>query len=207
MDRKQLLIAIVAVLAIAGAAFRLTRSNSGEASSTNMKPFEYLGSSAATEVAALLNQRGDVVLVVETMGGAPSPNVEAQIKGFKSGFAKVKGVQLKSVKQLARSMSEDPAMWPAQRATQLVGMGAGAKALVYLGSFPQALPPEDVATLKGSQAALVVVGTQTPAVQALVNTGVIRLAIVGRTPPPPASANPESPGQWFARVYEVIKAK
>lgn len=206
MDKKTLIIAIVAVLAIAGSVFHLVRSNSGGSPRASMKPFEHLGSAAAAETAALLNNQGDVVLVVETMGNTKSPNAEAQVKGFKAGLGKAKGVTLKAVKELPRSMSEDPRLWPAQHATQLVGMGAGAKALVYLGSFPQSLPPNDIATLKGSQASLVVVGTQSPMINSLVNSGVIRLAIVGKTPPPPAPAGTETPAQWFARVYAVLKA-
>lgn len=207
MNKKTLIIAIVAVLAIAGSVFRLVRSNDGDSPRASMKPFEYLGSAAATETAALLNNSGSVVLVVETMGDTKNPNAEAQVKGFKAGLGKVKGMTLKEVKELPRSMSEDPRLWPAQHASQLVGMGAGATALVYLGSFPQSLPPNDIATLKGSQASLVVVGTQSPIIQSLVTSGVIRLAVVGKTPPPPAPAEAESPAQWYARVYAVLKSK
>jgi len=207
MDKKPLLLALVAVLAIAGSVFHLVRSDSGDSAGVNVKPFEYLGSMVATETATLLNNSGTVVLVVETMDGLKGPNVEAQVKGFKAGLAKSKGVTLKEVKELSRSMSEDPRLWPAQHAAQLVGMGAGAKAVVYLGSFPEALPPNDIATLKGSPAGLVVVGTKSPMVQTLVNSGVIRLAVVGRIPPPPPPGGLESPPQWYARVYEVLKAK
>jgi hypothetical protein len=206
MDKKTLIIAIVAVLAIAGSVLHLVRSNSADTPRASMKPFEYLGSAAATEVAALLKNQGDVVLVMETMGNTKNPNAEAQVKGFKAGLGKAKGMTLKAVKELPRSMSEDPRLWPAQHATQLIGMGAGAKAVVYLGSFPETLPPNDIATLKGSHASLVVVGTQSPMIQSLVTSGVIRLAVVGKTPPPPAPSTPESTPQWYARVYAVLKA-
>jgi len=207
MDKKTLLIAIVAVLAIAGSVVHLMRSNSGDSPRASMKPFEYLGSAVAAETAALLNNQGDVVVVVETMGDTKNPNAEAQVKGFKAGLGKAKGMTLKAVKELSRSMSEDPRLWPAEHAAQLVGMGAGAKAVVYMGSFPDSLPPKDIATLKGSQASLVVVGTQSPIIQSLVTSGVIRLAVVGKTPPPPAPGTPESPPQWYSRVYAVLKSK
>ena len=198
---------IVAVLAIAGSVVHLVRSNSADSPPTNTKPFEYLGSAAAAETAALLNNQGGVVLVVETMGSTKNPNAEAQVKGFKAGLAKAKGMTLKAVKELPRSMSEDPRLWPAQHAAQLVAFGAGAKALVYLGSFPETMPPNDIATLQGSPAGLVVVGAKSPMIQTLVNSGVIRLAIVGRIPPPAPPAGPESPPQWYARAYDVLKAK
>lgn len=207
MDKKSLIIAALAVLAIAGSVGRLVLSSSSGPARGSMKPFEFLGSAVATEVAALINHQGSVVLVVETMDGTKNPSAEAQVKGFKSGLGKSKGATLKEVRELPRSMSEDPRLWPAPHAAQLVGMGAGAKAVVYLGSFPETMPPNDIATLKGSPAGLVVVGTKSPMIQTLVNSGVIRLAVVGRVPPPPPPGGPESPPQWYARVYEVLKAK
>ncbi len=207
MDKKTLLIAIVAVLAIAGSVAHLVRSSSGDSPRASMKPFEHLGAAVATETAALLNNSGSVVLVLETLEGSQNPNAEAQVKGFKAGLGKVKGMTLREVKELPRSVAEDPRLWPAQHANQLVGMGAGANALVYFGSFPQTLPPTDLATLKSCQASLVVVGTQSPTIQSLVSSRVIRLAVVGKTPPPPAPSTPESPAQWYARVYAVLKSK
>jgi len=207
MDKKTLVIVTVAVLAIAGSVAHLVRSNSGDSPRASMKSFEFLGAAVATEAATLVNNQGSVVVVVETMDGTKAANTEALVKGFKAGLGKVKGITLKEVKELPRSMSEDPRLWPQQHATQLVGMGAGAKALVYLGSFPQSLPPGDIATLKGSQASLVVVGTQSPLIQSLVSSGVVRLAVVGKTPPPSAPGTSESPPQWYARVYAVLKSK
>jgi hypothetical protein len=206
MDKKSIGISVVAFLAIAAAVVHLVRSNSDGALRSNTKPFEYLGASVATETAALLNNQGSVVLVVETMDGAKDANTEGLIRGFKNGIAKSKGVSLKEVKELARTMLEDPSLWPPQHASKLVGFGNGAKAVVFLGSFPKALPPADIATLKGSQASLVVVGAQSALIQSLVSSGVVRVAVVGKSPPPPSPGGAETPAQWYARVYTVLKA-
>ena len=148
----------------------------------------------------------DDVVVVEGIEGVASPNNEAQIKGFKLGLGKVKGVTLKEVKELKRDMSGDPREWPAGRAAQIASMAAGAGAVVLFVNLPQSLPAPDLAALKGGPAKLVVVGTQSPLLQNLVSSGVVKVAIVARTPPSPAPSGPESPVQWFARVYQVIQA-
>ncbi len=207
MEKKTLIIAVVAVLAIIGATVRLVTSNSESTSRGNPKPFELLGASAAEEVAKLLNGNGKVVVVMETLEGTKNPNNEAQVKGFKSGLAKNKGVTLKEVKEIKRDMSGDPRLWPEGQAAQIVSLGEGAGALVLFFNLPQTLPPKDIATLKGSKAKILMVGTQSPVVDSLVAGGVIQVAIVGRTPPKPAPGGTETPAQWFGRVYTVLKAQ
>lgn len=206
MDKKSITIAIIAVLAVIGATLRLVSFNSEGTSRGNPKPFEFIGASAATAAAKLINGNGSVVVVVETLDGAKNPNNDAQIKGFKAGLAKIKGVTLKEVKELKRDMSGDPRLWPEGQAQQIASLGDGAGALVMFLNFPQSLPPSDLAILKGSKAKILMVGTQSPLVDTLVASGVIQVAIVGRIPPPPAPSGTETPAQWFARVYNVLKA-
>lgn len=206
MDKKSLIIAIVAVLAIAGAAVRLVTSQSEGSSKLNTKPFEYLGSVAAEETAKLLANQGTVVAVVEVIEGMQNPANDAQIKGLKAGLAKAKGVTLKEVKEFKRDMSGDPRFWPEGRAAQVAGLGTGASAVVLFVNFPQALNPPDLAALKGSSAKLVAVTGASPTLDALVNQGVVRVAIANRVPPKPATSDKESPAQWFERVYAVSKA-
>lgn len=206
MDKKTIIIAVVAILAIVGATVRVISSRSEGSSRVNLKPFEQLGAVAAEETAKLLNNQGSVVLILEVIEGVKNPNDEAQVKGFTAGLAKTKGVTLKEVKELKRDMSGDPRFWPADRAAQIVAAGSGASAVVLFTNLPQSLPPKEAATLKESQAKLVAICTQSPLVDALVANGIIRVAIVGRTPPQPAPTGAESPAQWFSRVYQVLKA-
>ncbi|MEN9575314.1 MAG: hypothetical protein RL514_3169 [Verrucomicrobiota bacterium] len=205
MDKKTLTIAILAVLAIVGAAVRLATSQSDGTSRVNLKPFEQLGSMAAAEAAKALNSQGTVVVVVEVIEGVKNPANEAQVKGFKAGLGKSKGVTVKEVKELKRDMSGDPREWPAGQAAQIAGFGAGAGAVVLFINFPQSLSPADVATLKGSGAKLVVISGQSPLLASLVTQGIVRAAIVARTPPQPAPSGPESPAVWFERVYTVLR--
>lgn len=206
MDKKTILIAVIAVLAIAGATVRLVTSNSEGTSRVNLKPFEQLGAAAGEEAAKALNQSGSLVVVVEVMDGVKNPANEAQVKGIKTGLARTKGVTLKAVKELKRDLSGDPREWPAGRAAEIASLGTGAGAVVLFVNFPQALSPADIAALKGCSAKLVVVSGATPALGSLVTQGTVRAAIVGRTPPKPAPSGAENPAQWFDRVYTVLRA-
>ena len=172
----------------------------------NLKPFEQLGSAAAEETAKVLNSQGTVVVVLEAIEGVKNPLNDSQVKGFKTGLARTKGVKLKEVKELKRDMSGDPREWPAGRAAEIASLGAGASAVLLFVNFPQALAPADLTALKGGSAKLVVVSGATPALESLVAQGTVRAAIVSRTPPAPAPSGPESPAQWFARVYTVLRA-
>lgn len=205
-DKKNTAVAAIAVVVTLAAVIHLVLGNREKSPRANPKPFEHLGRALAEETASLVGGQGSVVLAVETMGGAKSPSLDAQIHGFKTALGKTKGISLKGVTELSRSVTEDPQMWPREHATRLVKLGEGAKALVFLGSFPQTLPPTDIATLKGSQASLVVLGTQSPLIQSLVTSGVIRVAVVNRTPPTPVPPGTETTAQWYARVYQILKA-
>lgn len=207
MDKKSLIVGVLAVSVIVAAGARLLLGVREDARPLNSKPFEYLGRALGEETLKVLGGQGSVVLVVETMGGGMSPNTEAQVAGFKAALAKKKGVTLKAVSELARSMTDDPRYWPPQHASQLVGSGAGANAIVYLGGLPESLSPPEMAALKGNKASLIIAGTQTPMVKSLLKDRIIRLAIVNRMPalPPPGGA--ETTAQWYGRVYEVLRSQ
>lgn len=207
MEKKSLILAIVAVLAIAGATVRLVLTQTDRTPRANVKPFEQLGIAAAEETAKLLNQQGSVVLVVESMDGLKNPNAEAQIKGFKARLGKNSGVKLKEVSEFKRNMSDDPRTWPPEQAARFVSMGAGADALVLFVGFPQIFAPADGAAFKASTAKILAVSSQSPLLESLVAEGSIRVAIVGRTPPKPAPSTTETPLQWFERVYTVLRSK
>ena len=207
MDKKFISIAIIAIAVVVGATIRLVRFNSEGASRANPKPFELLGASAATAVVKLLNENGSVVVVLETMEGIKNSNNEAQVKGFKAGLAKSKGVTIREVKELRRDMSGDPRFWPEGQARQIASLGDGVGAIVLFFNIPQDLSPNDIAALKESKAKILIVGgVQSPLVNTLVTSAVIQVAIVARTPPPPVPSDTETMEQSFARVYTELNA-
>lgn len=205
MGNKNTVVAVGAIIAILGSLTWLYFTEFRNGPSTNLKPFENLGYTVAEETSKLLGNQGSVVIVAELMEVQKSPNTEAQIKGFKAGLAKKSSVTVKEIKELKRSMDGDPRLWPTGHAEQLVKMGNGAAAVVFLGSLPQDLAKGDLALLKGSSCKLVFVTAQSPIIKPLLQQGIIHLAIVNRFPPKPAPTGKETPRQWFDRVYMVVK--
>ncbi len=206
MDKKTIIIAVIAVLAIAGATVRMVTANSEGSSRVNLKPFEQLGAAAAEETAKALGNQGSLIVVMEVIDGVKNPVNDSQVKGVKAGLSRSKGVTLKEVKELKRDMSGDPREWPAGRAAEIARLGSGGGAVLLFVNFPQTLSPADLAALKGASAKLVAVSGATPVLESLVTQGVVRTAIVSRTPPKPAPAGAENAAQWFDRVYTVLRA-
>lgn len=205
MEKKKLILTIVAVLAIVGSVARLIITRSDGGSRGNPQPYGHLGTVVGEETMKLLGGKGSVVVVLEVIEGVKNPNNDDQVKGFKAALAKGKGVTLKEVKELKRDMSNDPRFWPEQQAAQIVSMGAGADAVVMFVNFPQSLPAKDIATLKDSNKTILAVTTQSPLLDSLVTAGAIRAAVAIRIPPKPAPSGKETPAQWFERVYTVLK--
>lgn len=204
MDKKNNLIAILAVLAIIASLTYLYRTQF-TGPKVNLTPFESLGFAAAEETAKWLNQSGKIVVVVELIEVMKSPNLDAQVKGFKAGLAKHPGVTLKEIKEIKRPPSDDPRFWPAAQVGQIVTAGTGADATVWFGSLPQEFTKADLAALKENKSKLAVVSAQSSLLKPMLQQGVIHLAIVNRFPPKPAPSGKETPRQWFDRVYLVAK--
>lgn len=206
MGNKNTLVAVGAILAILGSLTFLYFTEFRTGPTVNLKPFEALGSVTAEETAALLGNQGRVVVVTELIEVQKSPNLDAQVSGFKAALGKKGGVAFKELKEIKRPPAEDPRLWPVGQAAQIVQASEGANATVLFMSLPMQLSRDDLAALKGIKGKLVVVTGQSATLKPLLQQGVIHLAIVNRFPPKPAPASgKESPRQWFDRVYMVVK--
>lgn len=202
MQKNSNLVAILALLATVGSLAFLYFTQFAGPPKANLKPFETLGEMVATETAKLLGGSGSVVVVMESFEQLANPSVEPQLKGFKAGLAKAKGVTLKGVEYYKHGEGEDISRWPAGLAAKLAAMGQGAAATVLFVALPQSLSPEEIAALKSSGSKLVLVGGAVPLVKPLLTQGVFQLAIVNRFPPKPAPKK-ETPAEWFGRAYLV----
>lgn len=205
MGNKNTVVAVGAILAILASLTYLYFTEFRTGPKLNLKPFESLGYTVAEETAALLGNQGRVVIVTEVIEVMQSPNLDAQVNGFKTGLGKKGGVTLKEVKEIKRPPSEDPRLWPPGQAAQIAQMSDGASATVLFMSLPMQMSKDDLAALKGSTSKLVVVTAQSPTLKPLLQQGIVHLAIVNRFPPKPAPAGKETPRQWFDRVYMVVK--
>lgn len=202
MEKKQTALAVGAILAIVGS-LAFIYFTQFATPRVNVTPLESLGFAVAEETAKLLNGQGRVVVVGELVEVQKSPNLDAQIKGFKAGLAKLPGVTLKEVRELKRPPADDPRLWPPNLAGQIAVAAGGADALVWFGSLPQELNSADVTALKGIKSQLVVVSAQSPLLKPMLQQGLVKLAIVNRFPPKPAPSGKETPRQWFERSFLV----
>lgn len=203
MGNKNTLVAAGAILAILGSLTYLYFTEFRTGPTVNRTPFETLGSVTAEETATLLGNQGRVVVVTELVEVQKSPNLDAQVHGFKSSLGKKGGVTLKEVKEIKRPPSDDPRQWPAGQAAQIAQAAEGANATVLFMSLPAQLSREDLAAFKSIKGKLVAVTGQTPTLKPLLQQGVLHLAIVNRFPPKPAPSGKETPRQWFDRVYFI----
>ncbi|NBV23279.1 MAG: hypothetical protein EBS05_15330 [Proteobacteria bacterium] len=202
MQKNPNLVAILALLATVGALAFLYFTQFAGPPKANLKPFEMLGEMVATETAKLLGGSGSVVVVMESFDQVVSKSAEPQLKGFKAGLAKAKGVTLKGVEYYKHAEGEDVSRWPAGLAAKLAAMGQGASATVLFVALPQSLSAEEIAALKSSTSKLVLVGGAVPLVKPMLTQGVFQIAIVNRFPPKPAPKS-ETAAEWFNRAYLV----
>ena len=205
MGNKNNVIAVAAIIAILGSLTYLYFTEFRNGPKNNTKTFEQLGASVAEETAVLLGSQGRVVVVTELIEVTKSPNLDAQVAGFKAGLGKKGGVTLKEVKEIKRPPSDDPGSWPVGQAAQIAQAGEGANATVLFMSLPTQLSKDDLAALKGIKSKLIVVTAQSATLKPLLQQGIVHLAIVTRFPPKPAPTGKETPRQWFDRVYMVVK--
>lgn len=204
MENKHSTLALIAILATIGSLAYLGYTQFG-GRKMSLQPLETVGEMVARETAALLNHSGPVVVVMGSTEGIPMPGLESQMKGFKAGLAKTRGVTLKGVRQFQLPEGESGQQWPPGQAERLLSFGEGAAALVLFVNLPQTLSPEDLAVLKEAKSKVVFVSGFTPAVKPVLLQGGARLVIVNRFPPPLPPAGAETPEQWFKRLYIAAK--
>lgn len=172
---------------------------------SNLKPFEYLGQKAGEETLQLVRNQGSVVAIWERFEAMPNPNTEAQVTGFKTAMARSKGITLKEGKEFVRAVSDDPRMWPPGQVERFITLAGGADVAVLFVTLPMALAPDEIAALKSSKTKFIVVGGQSPMLDALIKQKAVQVAIVNRIPAKPATGGTETAVQWFDRVYMVVK--
>ncbi|MEY4200209.1 MAG: hypothetical protein RLZZ265_1949 [Verrucomicrobiota bacterium] len=177
----------------------------GCAPKSNLKPFEYLGQKAGEETAQLARNQGSVMAIWERFEAMPNPNTEAQVTGFKTAIAKSKGITLKEGKEFVRAVSDDPRMWPAGQVGRFISLAEGTDVAVLFVTLPMMLAPEEITALKNSKTKFIIVGGQSPMLDALIKQKAVQAAIVNRIPAKPAPGGAETAVQWFDRVYMVVK--
>jgi hypothetical protein len=191
------------------AAFLLVRTFSGPR--IDLDPYRALGTVAAEEAARLCGGRGHLVLVVPDTSQGNDPVLEAQVLAFRQALQRRGGVRLGSVETVVMdpflSMQTGGAI-PPEQFLALRQRHADAAALVLFIPFPPVVGPGFESPQPGVPR-LMVVSAALPGYEALIQRGIIDLAILPRSsgetaPPTPEPADPLQ--AIFDREYLLLRS-
>lgn len=200
--RKPNLAFLLVVLIVAGLSALIYRTQfAGRSAETTTLP-EGLGVAVAEETAKLLGGQGKVVLILPRRGNYKDPTVELQQSAFVKTLAKTKGLSLAATESLE---TERPGTMGGggldpEQFRQLIQRHTGAEGFVSLAGLPE-FPKDAPLALPGKK--LLVVGSPSPQLKALLVGGVVQVAIIPRTNPP-TGTKPRTAREWFNSAYEVV---
>jgi hypothetical protein len=191
MNRKAL-ITLVCIFGILGSIVWLCVSFSSHPPKVDLDPYKALGAVAAQETARLLPQKGSVVIISRDYSSETNVVQDAQLQALEAalqqaGFNSV----AKETFNVPRLEVFSRASIPRERFLEVLQAHPKTAAMVLFAALPQ-LEPADLDRLKKSGAKIVSICGFRPADQALLDSGVISLAIVPRTEQAPEAANPDS---------------
>lgn len=205
MNRKTLgQVALILALA-ALSVWMLRRSSVGP--KIDLNPYQALGAVAAEETSKLLGHQGEIVIVIPDPGSDRDPVMDAQLAAFQSGLKKAGKVVVRSTETVKMdpflSMRTGGAM-PPEQFHGLLKKHPDVAALVLFIGFP-ALGNEELAELKTRSTKRIVISAAFPGYEALLEQGILHLAIVPRTRPadqtlPPAKTTREA----FDQEYVIL---
>ncbi len=201
--RKPYFVAATALLAIAIAGVVIYRTQFRGRSDETSKLPEGLGTAVADAATTLAGGQGKLVLILPKRGTYQDPVMETQRAAFVKALAKTKGLSLVAIESLETERPGtmgagglDPAEFQ-----QLLQRHAAVKVIVSLAGLPE-FPKDMLPSLKGRQ--LIVVGTPTPQLKALLLDGTVQILIAPRTIPPAGSKPPRTPAEWFSFAYQTF---
>lgn len=201
--RKPSLILLFVVLVIAAVAAFIYRGRFQGSSDETTKLPEGLGTGVAEATAQLLGNQGKVVLFLPKRGSHQDPVVELQRIAFTKALTRNSGMSLLATESLE---TERPGTMGAggldpDQFRQLLQRHATADGFVSLAGFPE-FAKEALPALQGRK--FVVVSSPGPQLKALLQAGVVQVAIIPRMNPPTGGKKPGTAREWFSFAHETI---
>jgi len=203
MGNKPIL-AIVAILAIAGSVAWLYWQMPGRKPDIQMAPYQALGEIAAEEAGRLAQNQGQVLIIAAENPGGQNPVEEAKVKAC-TGALKRAGLKLEALERFnlppaARMFGGNvPRDW-FQQVTQAHPKVA---AIILFGEFP-ILEPADLERLKQSKLKILLVSGNHAGARQLIDTGIVPEALVPRAEPSQSDQVPQGTRAWFDRYYSIL---
>jgi len=197
---------LIAILAIAGAAVWIYRSQSGASQKFDLSPYNALGAGAAEETAKLLGNKGQVVVIAPDTSQFKNPAVEGELNSFqktlkKSGLTIAAAVRFKLTPM--ESMATGGGV-PRDQFLKVLQSHPNVGAVVLFCGFPR-FAPQDYDALKQSRTKFVVASGYVPGYRNLLDAQVIHLAIVPQFDRSTAPAKPpQTLREWFEQEFLVI---
>jgi len=199
----------VAVVALAGmAAWNFLRMS--PARGLDLQPYEALGLVAGEEASRLVGNAGEVGLVLPDDAGEANPVMDAQLEAFRKGLASAGKARVGKVTKVLidgfTAMRTGGAM-PVERVASILEEHRGARGVVFFLGLPLADESVLGRGILGDRR-VVVVSASFPWYPALVQQGLVHLAIVPRAgfqPSGESAANGDTPRAVFDREYEVLR--
>ncbi len=204
---KKNLITVLCIAAILGSCFWIYRSATGRATTVELGPYRALGDVAAEETGRLLPQRGQIVIIARENPSGEDQVESAQLTALtgalqKAGF-KVAATETFTV---PRNNLFARGSIPHDRLLQVLQAHPNTAAFVLCA----ALPPLDQAELdrvKQNGAKFISICGFRPGDEVLLKSGVISVAIVPRTGPPPEGLKPAGGVRGiFDQSYKILTA-
>jgi hypothetical protein len=198
---------VIAILAIAGAAVWIYRSQSGASQKFDLSPYHALGAGAAEETAKLLGNKGQVVVMAHDTTEFKNPAVDGQLKSFQQTLKKNNGMSIAATLRFKLTPMERMATGgaaPRDLFLNALQSHSNLGAVVLFCGFPP-LTLSDYDTLKQSGTKVVVVSGYLPAYRRLLEAQLIHLAIVpqfDRSTTP--AKEPKTLREWFEQDFLVI---
>ena len=193
----------------AAAAAWLYFALSSRAPKIDLDPYAALGAGAAREAAALLADKGQVLVVARDTGRDVNPSVEAELRAFRRALkdhARL-AVAIERVRVTPMLMMATGGGLPPADLIKAIETHKDARAVVLFFALPDLTEPE-ADTLKGSGVKVVVVSSLRPGYQRLLEQGAISLAIVPRADSPPEGApRPRNLRERFDQQFAVLRSR
>lgn len=206
METKGILTVSALLALIAGAGLLLVvQCQSGPR--FDLKPYHALGEITAEETARLLGKRGSVAVIAEDFGKYNMAWVGVQMNAF-SAALKRNGIALSRIEKVTDPQLNEGAGQPftADVLWRLIQGQPEVAGVVIFAAWP-GFSQQDLRRLQQHGKKIVVVSKSAHGYRALLESGVIQMAIVARPESPAESgARPKTAREFFDRDHVVVTA-
>ncbi len=203
---KRPLMALVSIIVIVASLVSIYLSQRTPTPQINLKPFEGLGEVVAEQTAQLLNDRGDVVLIVMQTKDTAMPAITAPVDAFRAKLKSHTGIRIRAVETVdtqIQAMIGPSMLISSEKFFALLSKHSSADALVSFVGIPT-LQPGDWEKMPRRRPKVVDAGAFSPHLREFMEREVVYVAIQPRFKPSTETKEPVTAREWFERFYTVV---